>query len=196
MSPPGSRITAERRRRSPILARPRTGTKARPLRPAPASAVAGDALREYADRGVFRGFSRQPRRGGGEEVSFRWLADSIFRVRLDPRSRRLVFADLLPNVPYRSPMDRAFRDFVRGRADAALPEHRRIDPRRVALGCSNRDGTVSVTLALRRRGAAREAEDWRYAARKGVSLVNEIFHGFLSGPYYDYMVRNFNQPEE
>ncbi|HVR29671.1 MAG TPA: hypothetical protein VMS86_09050, partial [Thermoanaerobaculia bacterium] len=99
-------------------------------------------------------------------------------------------------VPYRSAMDRAFRAFVRERASAALPEHRRIDPRRVDLVCANRDGNLSVTLALKRRGGAREREDWAYAARKGVSLVNEIFHGFLSGPYYEYMVRSFNQPEE
>ena len=64
------------------------------------------------------------------------------------------------------------------------------------MACTNRGGSVSVALALRRGGAAREREDWEYAARKGVSLVNEIFHGFLRGPYYEYMVRNFGEPEE
>jgi hypothetical protein len=56
---------------------------------------------------------------------------------------------------------------------------------------------VSVRLALGRRGGgAAERADWEYAARKGVSLVNEIFHGFLRGPYHEYMVRNFGEPEE
>ena len=81
-------------------------------------------------------------------------------MRLDPRSRRLTFGDLLPNVPHRSAMDRAFRAWVRERASDGLPEHRRIDPRRVTVACTNRGGSVSVALALRRRGAAREREDW------------------------------------
>ena len=93
-------------------------------------------------------------------------------------------------------MDRAFRAWVRDRSSDGLPEHRRIDPRRLTVACTNRGGSVSVALALQRRGAASEREDWEYAARKGVSLVNEIFHGFLRGPYNEYMVQNFGEPEE
>jgi hypothetical protein len=161
-----------------------------------ASSEAARALREYADRGVFRGFSHAPGPGGRDLLRFRWLAGSAFRVRLDPAKRSLTFLELLPNVPHRSAMDRAFREFVRERSSDALPDHRRIDPRRVALSCTNRGGNLSVALALRRRGATREREDWAYAARKGVSLVNEIFQGFLRGPYYEYMVQNFGEPEE
>jgi hypothetical protein len=163
---------------------------------APAGAAAGMALREYAERGVFRGFAAASGQGGREDFEFRWLAGATFRVRLDPRAKRLTFSDVLPNVPRRSAMDRAFREWVRDRLSDRLPEHRRIDPRRVAVACTNRGGSVSVALALRRGSAAREREDWEYAARKGVSLVNEIFHGFLRGPYYEYMVRNFGEPEE
>jgi hypothetical protein len=153
-------------------------------------------LRGYADRGVFRGFSHSSGPRGRVDVRFRWLAGRSFDVRLDARARRLVFADLLPDVPPRSPMDRAFRAFLRDRSSAALPEHRRIDPRRLSLLATNRGGTVSLTLSLERRGAAREREDWGYAALRGVSLVNEIFHGFLRGPYHEYMVRNFGEAEE
>ena len=162
----------------------------------PAVAEAERVLRGYADRGVFRGFSLAAGARGSSDVRFRWLAERSFEVRLDARARRLTFADLLPDVPARSGMDRALRAFLRERSSAALPEHRRIDARRLQLRCVNRGGSVSVTLALRRRGGAREREDWGYAARKGVSLVNEIFHGFLRGPYYEYMVRNFGEPEE
>ena len=164
-------------------------------RSAASGTAASDALREYAERGVFRGFAERPGRNGGQDFEFRWLAGTLFRVRLDPATRRLTFRDLLPNVPRHSPMDRAFRAWVSERASDALPEHRRIDPRRVSLACTNRAGNLSVALALRRRGGAL-TDDWSYAARKGVSLVNEIFHGFLRGPYYDYMVRNFGEPEE
>jgi hypothetical protein len=160
------------------------------------AAAAGDALREYAERGVFRGFAEAPRRGGGRDYEFRWLAGTTFRVRLDPRARRLVWSDVLPEVPARSPMDRAFRAWVRERSSERLPAHRRIDPRRVALVCTNRGGRMSVALALRRRAAANAREDWTYAARRGVSLMNEIFHGFLRGPYYEYMVRHFGEIEE
>jgi len=172
-----------------------TRTRKRP-NPAPAGAAAGETLREYAERGVFRGFAESADRAGRQDFEFRWLTGATFRVRLDPAARRLTFRDLLPNVPHRSAMDRAFRAWVSERASEALPEHRRIDPRRVRLACTNRAGNLSVALALRRRAGASQADDWSYAARKGVSLVNEIFHGFLRGPYYDYMVQNFGEPEE
>lgn len=146
-------------------------------------------LRRYADRGIFRGFSRRSGRGDREEFRFRWVADTTFRLHFDPRRKTLVFKDLLPNVPYPSTMDRAFRSFLEERSSAELPEHRRIDPARVEVTCRNRYGNISVMLEI-------ENEDYAYAARKGVSLVNEIFHGFLRGPYYEYMVRNFNEPEE
>jgi hypothetical protein len=164
--------------------------------PTSSGAPAGDALREYAERGVFRGFAAADGRDGRQDFEFRWLAGATFRVRLDPRARRLVFSDVLPGVPHRSAMDRAFRAWVRDRSSDRLPEHRRIDPRRLAIACTNRGGSVSIALALRRRGASSERADWEYAARKGVALVNEIFHGFLRGPYYEYMVRNFGEPEE
>jgi hypothetical protein len=55
---------------------------------------------------------------------------------------------------------------------------------------------MSIALELRRSTTATADADWEYAARKGVALVNEIFHGFLRGPYYEYMVANFGEPEE
>jgi hypothetical protein len=163
------------------------------VRPA---APAGLALREYAERGVFRGFAVAEHDDGRQHFEFRWLAGATFRVRLDPRARRLVFTDVLPNVPQRSAMDRAFRAWVRERSSTRLPLHRRIDPRRLSVACTNRGGRMSIAFELRRRAASTAGADWEYAARKGVALVNEIFHGFLRGPYYEYMVRNFGEPEE
>jgi hypothetical protein len=159
-------------------------------------AAVGDTLRGYAERGVFRGFAEAPRRDGGRDFEFRWLAGATFHLRLDPRGRRLVWTDVLPGVESRSAMDRAFRAWLRERQSEELPDHRRIDPARVALTCANRAGRLSIALALRRRGTTGAREDWAYATRKGVSLMNEVFHGFLRGPYYDYMVRHFGEPEE
>jgi len=80
-------------------------------------------------------------------------------VRLEPEARRLTFRDLLPNVPHRSAMDRAFRAWVSERASEALPEHRRIDPRRVRLACPNRAGNLPVALALELAVMAKEVAD-------------------------------------
>ena len=148
-----------------------------------------ETLQSYADRGVFRGFVRRPSSRGTEEFRFRWLHEATFRLRVDPVRKTLVFQDLLPNIPYRSVMDRALRDFFSQRTSEDLPEHRRIDPGRVELLCSSRRGSVSVSLRVVR-------DDWEYAVKKGVSLVHEVFHGFLKGPYYEYMVENFGEPEE
>ena len=38
--------------------------------------------------------------------------------------------------------------------------------------------------------------DIDYALTKGLKLVNEVFLSFLRGPYYEYMVTNFNEPED
>ena len=146
-------------------------------------------LQSYADRGVFRGFARRPAAGGRDEYRFLWLTESPIVLRFDPRSRTLALPDLLPNVAYPSAMDRALRAFLAQRSSADLPPHRRIDPKRVEVRCRNRAGNVTITLAVAKGHGA-------YATKKAISLVNEIFHGFLRGPYYEYMVENFNEPEE
>ena len=146
-------------------------------------------LQSYADRGVFRGFVRRPAAGGRDEYRFLWLTESPIVLRFDPRSGTLALPDLLPNVPYPSPMDRALRAFLTHCASADLPAHRRIDPKRVAVRCRNRAGKVTITMAVRKGHGA-------YATKKAISLVNEIFHGFLRGPYYEYMVENFDESEE
>ena len=57
------------------------------------------------------------------------------------------------------------------------------------MSCSNRKGRLSVALEVL-------DGDFEGAAKRGVSLVNEIFHGFLRGPYHDYMVTVWGEPEE
>lgn len=146
-------------------------------------------LRRFADRGVFRGFGRRELRGGRFEFRFHWHAPWPHRLLFDPERRTLVLRDLLPDVPYRSRIDREFRAFLAARSGRELPAHRRIDPSRLRLEASNRAGTISV------RGSVAEGE-LRYAANKTVKLLNEIFLGFLAGPYDQYMVEVFGAPEE
>lgn len=146
-------------------------------------------LRGYADRGVFRGFAVRPPVRGRIEYRFLWLVETPFHLVLETRTRTLTFRGLLPNVPYPSAMDRSFRAFLAERSSLAVPEHRRIDPTRAAMRCSNRASNVSVAIVARRGQC-------EYAAQKAVALVNEIFHGFLRGPYSSYMIDNFGEAEE
>lgn len=148
-----------------------------------------ECLREYADKGIFRGFGASVARKGNLECRFLWHAPEPHRLRFAPRRSELVFVDLLPGVPYPSEMDRALRAFVAGRASDDLPGHRRIDPAKVSCRCRNRGGKVSIEVRCL-------DGDVEYAAGKAVKLVNEIFLNFLAGPYDGYMIEHFGAPEE
>ena len=151
--------------------------------------MVAEILRSYADRGVFRGFADKALVRGRAEYRFLWLHETPFRLVLDTRTRTLTFLDLLPNVPYPSAMDRSFRAFLKERSSSSLPPHRRIDPDRATLRCTNRGGSVSLSIEV-------VQGDWDYGVKKAISLLSEIFHGFLRGPYFRYMAENFNEAEE
>ncbi len=154
---------------------------------APAETV--DALlRARADRGVFRTFAASRVRGK-LDCSAVWLGDRPLRIVFDPQRGVLEFRDLLPNLPYKSGLYRDFRKFLKGRAAEDLPGHRRVDPDRVRLRGRNRKGSVTVSLESL-------DGDWEYCVSKGLKLVNEVFLGFLRGPYHEYMVSNFHEPED
>ena len=57
------------------------------------------------------------------------------------------------------------------------------------LKSTNSKGQVTVALASL-------DGDLDHLVSKGLKLVNEIFLGFLRGPYHEYMVRNFQEPED
>lgn len=147
-----------------------------------------DTLQAFAARGVFREFG-ETRRGARTEYKFRWLTPAPIHLVHDSRAHTLNFRHLLPNMPAKSDIYRGLRKFLAGRTLASVPEHRRIDPRRTEIKTINRGGSVSILIKFRPRSA-------RYAARKAINIVNEIFMGFLTGPYYDYMVENFAMSEE
>jgi hypothetical protein len=151
-------------------------------------AAAESVLRRYADRGLFRGFGA---RGAGDRVEYRfsWHAPWPHVLVVDAVRRTVTLSDLLPEVPYRSEMERALRRFLTQRGSAALPEHRRIDPGRTQVRARNRRGFVSIELQA-------APGELAYTVEKAVKLLNEIFLSFLAGPYDAYMVRVFGAPEE
>ncbi len=145
----------------------------------------GDILQGYADRGVFRGFSRRESRGGKGSYRLLWHRDQVFELEFDPRRQTLRLACVLPSVPPRSTMYRAFRDWLRSRQDDALPDHRRCDRHKVSLRTYNRDGRVALTLGVL-------DGDLDYAVRTLLALVNEIYLDFLSsGLYFEWLVQTF-----
>jgi len=145
-------------------------------------------LQEYADRGVFRGLAERPVRRGRHEFTFRWLTPSPFTLSYDPASGTLAFRNLFPNVPARSPIAVALRRFVRARAAAELPPHRRVDPERAWVRCFVRQDALSVELVAR-------DDHHDYGVNRIVNLVHEIFM-HLHTYFPEYMWENFDAPQE
>ncbi|MBI3759106.1 MAG: hypothetical protein HY269_05055 [Deltaproteobacteria bacterium] len=156
--------------------------------PAPravAGIVAG-ILETYAERGVFRGFSRTAGTGGRVAFHMTWHRDRLFELVLDERAGTLKFPALLPSVPARSAMYRELREFVEARFAAELPEHRRVDAARARVVWANRAGDVALTWSVL-------DGDFAYATRKLIHLVHEIYMVFLAdGRYYPYLIEVFD----
>ena len=93
---------------------------------------------------------------------------------------------MLPAVPPRSEMDRHLRAFVRSRSDKSLPEHRRVDLRKVGLSVLNRKSAISIAFVLKPRHI-------EYGAKKAVHLIHEVLMDFLNEPHYvEYNIEHFN----
>lgn len=157
-------------------------TKARALKAESTIERVAAILQGYADRAVFRGFSRGPVRGGRTVFKITWHRDRLFELILDTRKRTLHFPHLLPEVP--PAMYQEFRRYLESRSSKTVPAHRRIDPKRATVRCANRRGNVSLTLQVL-------TGDYAYGTRKFIHLVHEIYLQFL-GEYFDYQVEAFD----
>ena len=147
--------------------------------------IVANTLEHYAHRGVFRGFSKVSERGDKALFRMVWHHDHKFDCMFDPATATMRFPALLPQVPAGSEMDKAFREYVKSRQSANLPDHRRIDPARAKLTVANRAGTISLSLKVLDGG-------YEYGVRKLVNLVHEIFLDFLyDGRYFQYLVDVF-----
>ncbi len=143
-------------------------------------------LEGYAARGVFRGFSRGPSTRGKTTFKMLWHQDRFFELILDVKQKTMRMPVVLPEVPARSPMIRDFKEFVESRFSKELPEHRRIDRRKVRISTAHRGGHLSLTLKV-------AGSDFEYVARKFIHLVHEVYLSFLNdGRYYSYMLRTFD----
>jgi hypothetical protein len=148
-----------------------------------AASQVGAVLQDYAERGVFKDYRAIQGRNEVAHFDFGWLYGQPFSLSCDARHQRLTLSDLLPGIKSDSMMYGELKAFLKGRAEAELPEHRRIDPDRATVTPRLRDGVMSLELTL-------AAEDYEYGARKLVNLAHEMFL-FLSEYWADYMWENF-----
>ena len=146
--------------------------------------VVREKLQEYADRGVFRGFSET--RAG--HLRFVWGIHDDMELIVDNAKGVLRFRRLLPNVPADSDLYRELKGFIAERHDALLPEHRRIDKKRAEATCSTRQGTVSLQLKVKKG-------QYEYAVNRIVNLVHELFV-YLKDAHPEYFAESFDVREE
>ena len=148
--------------------------------------VVEKVLEGYAVRGIFKGFGKSKTNAGRPCFKLEWHRNQTFELFVDPDKKRLTIPTVLPQVPARSEMYRAFKTFLDSRHSRDLPEHRRIDASKAVANCTNRLGTVGLTLTV-------TGGDYEYAARKLIGAVHETFLVFLiDGPYYEYQVETFD----
>ena len=157
-------------------------------RPADALAVVREQLQAYADRGVFRGFSEVKSAEGTAAFKFVWLIDRQMELNVDIPKRLLRFKRLLPGMPAGSPLYAELKEFVRRRHGDALPEHRRIDPRRALARWLSRRGVVSISVEVK-------DDQYAYGVNRIVNLVHELFV-HLRDARPDYLVEHFDAAQE
>ncbi len=146
-----------------------------------------DLLLVHAQRGVLRNFEERVVRGK-TEFRFAWLLDRKFTLVLDPENARLVLKDVLPNVPAKSDLAQAVREWVAGRTAKPLPPHRRIEPAKMAATVSVRGDSLSVIFDVKRN-------QYGYAVPKILNFCNELF-GYLNMYHVQYMWAHMGVPEE
>ena len=147
-----------------------------------------ERLKEYADRGVFRGYTERPARLGRILFRFSWLARDPYDLQYEPRTGTFVFLNALPKVAARTPLARALKTFVKGRSDESLPEHRRIDPTRASVSAFVRRGEMRLSVVARRGHHA-------YAANRVVNLMHEVYL-YLNSYYPEYLWENYDVPQD
>ncbi len=145
-------------------------------------------LEDYAKRGVFRGFSRQPVRHGAAAFKLVWFHNCVFDLIVDRRKKTISIPVVLPRVP--ADIYPNFKAFVHSHHDESLPEHRRTEKAKARLRCSKNHGNASIGITVR-------DGDYAYALQRLIHLVHETFVIYLlDGRYRDYVVEQLGANPE
>jgi hypothetical protein len=145
-------------------------------------------LEAYAARGIFHSFSETDAPAGKRRFRFTWLWNAPFTLTFEEKTGALSFDDLA-EVEAGSDVDQAVRAFVKEFISTERVEHRRADPKRVAVTCSLRRGK----LAIRFRS---KDGDFEYAANRAVNCVNELFTSHLAMVAPEFLAKRFRLPED
>jgi hypothetical protein len=160
-----------------------TGLPAAPVQTASPCEAVDTVLHGYAKRGVFQDYRMDRRRNGAAEYNFGWLYGQPFTLLVEPKHARLSLPDLLPNVLRDSMMHKELKTFLKDRAGADVPAHRRVDPALATAALRLRGGLLSLELRL-------TSGDYGYGASKLINLTHELFL-FLNEYWAEYMWDNF-----
>jgi hypothetical protein len=113
-----------------------------------------------------------------------WHKDRFYDLLFDTGKGSLRFPVVLPKVSRE--MYEAFKKFVASRQNDEMLEHRRIDPQKVRISCSLKNGNVSLLFTAKDK-------DFEYATKKLINLMHEVFMVFLrDGLYYEYLIETFD----
>jgi hypothetical protein len=138
------------------------------------------ALKAYADRGVFRGFSATPAARGRVEYEFLWLTRRPIRAVFNSRASTLAFPALLPSLPADAAQEVKAIVSRRGRG---LPAHKRIDARKARVAGAMRGGAFSLTVTVK-------GDNHAYATSHVLNLINELFLA-LQASHPAYLIEKF-----
>ncbi len=137
-------------------------------------------MEDYARRGVFRGFSRQPAPNGTAAFRMTWHRGRNFELIVDTAKKTIRMPLVLPCVP--DDIYRDFKGFVESHHAPSLPDHRRIEKSKALVKCMNRRQGVSLSVSVK-------DGDYEYALQRVIHLVHETYLMFLAnGIYRDYMI--------
>ena len=164
-----------------------SSTRSRASEPLPTDSVpvVTRILEGYATNGVFRGFNVIAKTPTTGKYRIVWHYNRALELVLSVSKSTLRLGTVLPNIRSRSIMSREVKKFVEALHSSQRPDHRRIDPARARLLCSNRSGNIVLTMTVL-------ANEFEYATRKLIHATNEIFMIFLrDGPYSEYIQEVF-----
>jgi hypothetical protein len=138
---------------------------------------------------VFRSFSEEEAAQGKTLYRFQWLWNAPFRLSFDTRTGAIVFEDLAKIASAGPELEASVRIFVAEYQAVRRPAHRRIDPARLRVTVSKRNGVLSLRFKPK-------DGDYGYAVNRAVNLVNELFTSHLSLQQPEFLARQFRLPEE
>ena len=87
-----------------------------------------------------------------------------------------------------SDVGKDLRGFLKGLTSLDVPEHRRIDQRRVEVRSYVRSGVFSIVVTAKKNQHG-------YAVRRVINLIQEVFVR-LHTYFPEYMWENFDAPQE